>query len=37
VVECLLRLYGSGQFPLIPSPTSEDLLLLRLKPREAQG
>jgi HD-GYP domain-containing protein (c-di-GMP phosphodiesterase class II) len=37
VVECLLRLHGSGQFPLIPSPTSEDLQLLRLKPREAQG
>ena len=37
VVECLLRLQGSGQFPLIPSPTSEDLQLLRLKPREAQG
>jgi HD-GYP domain-containing protein (c-di-GMP phosphodiesterase class II) len=37
VVDCLLRLHASGQFPLIPSPTSEDLLLLRLKPREAQG
>jgi HD-GYP domain-containing protein (c-di-GMP phosphodiesterase class II) len=37
VVECLLRLHGSGRFPLIPSPTSEDLQLLRLKPREAQG
>ena len=37
VVECLLRLHKSGQFPLIPSPTSEDLQLLRLKPREAQG
>jgi HD-GYP domain-containing protein (c-di-GMP phosphodiesterase class II) len=37
VVECLLRLQGGGQFPLIPSPTSEDLQLLRLKPREAQG
>jgi HD-GYP domain-containing protein (c-di-GMP phosphodiesterase class II) len=37
VVGCLLRLHGAGQFPLIPSPTSEDLQLLRLKPREAQG
>ena len=37
VVDCLLRLHAGGQFPLIPSPTSEDLQLLRLKPREAQG
>jgi putative nucleotidyltransferase with HDIG domain len=37
VVACLLRLHEAGQFPLIPSPTSEDLQLLRLKPREAQG
>lgn len=37
VVACLLRMHGGGQFPLIPSPTSEDLQLLRLKPREAQG
>ena len=37
VVDCLLRLHLSGQFPLIPSPTSEDLQLLRLKPREALG
>jgi putative nucleotidyltransferase with HDIG domain len=37
VVDCLFRLQGTGQFPLIPSPTSEDLLLLRLKPRQAQG
>ena len=32
VVECLLRLHGEGQFPLIPSPSSEELLLLRLRP-----
>jgi HD-GYP domain-containing protein (c-di-GMP phosphodiesterase class II) len=37
VVGCLLRMHSAGQFPLIPSPTSEDLQLLRLKPREAQG
>ena len=37
VVDCLLRMHAAGQFPLIPSPTSEDLQLLRLKPREAQG
>lgn len=37
VVECLLGLHGRGQFPLIPSPSSEDLMLLRLKPRQAQG
>jgi HD-GYP domain-containing protein (c-di-GMP phosphodiesterase class II) len=37
VVECLLRMHVTGQFPLIPSPTSEDLQLLRLKPREALG
>ncbi len=37
VVDCLLRLHAAGQFPLIPSPTSEDLQLLKLKPREAQG
>jgi len=32
VVDCLIRLNESGQFPLVPSPTSEDLLHLRLKP-----
>ncbi len=37
VVACLLRLHAVGEFPLIPSPTSEDLQLLRLRPREAQG
>jgi len=37
VVACLMRLHAEGQFPLIPSPTSEDLMLQRLKPRAAQG
>lgn len=31
VVSCLLRMHQGGEFPLIPSPSSEDLLLLRLK------
>ena len=33
VVKCLLRLHGHGQFPLVPSPSSEDLQLLRLRTR----
>lgn len=33
VVGCLLRLRGAGQFPLLPSPSSEDLQLLRLRTR----
>lgn len=33
VVACLLRLHKAGQFPLVPSPSSEDLQLLRLKTR----
>jgi len=33
VVKCLLRLHVAGQFPLIPSPSSEDLQLLRLRTR----
>ena len=33
VVQCLLRMQRSGAFPLIPSPSSEDLQLLRLKTR----
>lgn len=37
VVECLLRLHAASQFPLIPSPSSEDLLLLRIKPLRARG
>jgi HD-GYP domain-containing protein (c-di-GMP phosphodiesterase class II) len=31
VVKCLLALHRVGEFPLIPSPSSEDLQLLRLK------
>jgi HD domain len=37
VVECLVRLHRGGQFDLIPSPSSEDLLLLRVKPRQASS
>jgi putative nucleotidyltransferase with HDIG domain len=33
VVECLLRLYDGGDFALIPSPSSEELLQLRIHPR----
>lgn len=33
VVGCLLRLHATGQFALVPSPSSEDLQLLRLKTR----
>jgi len=35
VVECLLALSGAGAFPLIPSPSSEDLLMLRVRPAGA--
>jgi putative nucleotidyltransferase with HDIG domain len=35
VVECLMRLHRTGAFPHIPSPSSEDLLQLRLKSRQA--
>jgi len=30
---CLLRLHAAGDFPLVPSPSSEDLQLLRLRTR----
>ncbi len=33
VAGCLLRLYAAGEFPLVPSPSSEDLQLLRLRTR----
>jgi putative nucleotidyltransferase with HDIG domain len=33
VTNCLLLLHGAGGFPLVPSPSSEDLQLLRLKTR----
>jgi len=32
VVGCLVRMDQSGRFPLIPSPSSEDLLQLRIRP-----
>ena len=35
VVHCLMRLHESGEFPMIPSPTSEELL--RLKPAKARA
>ena len=37
VVGCLLRLEALGEFPLIPSPSSEELRTLRVRPRKAQG
>ena len=37
VVACLTRLHGQGRFALLPSPTSEDLLLLRIQPLRARG
>jgi putative nucleotidyltransferase with HDIG domain len=37
VVGCLLRLNEQDQFPLIPSPSSEELLMLRVRPRRAQA
>jgi putative nucleotidyltransferase with HDIG domain len=37
VVQCLIRLYESGRFPLVPSPSSEDLLQLRLRPARVQS
>ncbi len=33
VVKCLLRMHAEGGFPLVPSPSSEDLQLLRLRTR----
>jgi putative nucleotidyltransferase with HDIG domain len=35
VVECLVELHRGGRFPLLPSPTSEDLELLRVGPLQA--
>ena len=37
VVDCLMRLHGGGRFALIPSPSSEDLLLLRLHRKRARA
>jgi len=36
-VRCLMRLHESGAFPLVPSPSSEDLQLLRLRTRVGGG
>lgn len=33
VVGCLLKLHATGKLPLVPSPSSEDLQLLRLRTR----
>lgn len=33
VVRCLLRMHAAQRFPLVPSPSSEDLQLLRLRTR----
>ncbi|HTK30549.1 MAG TPA: HD-GYP domain-containing protein [Candidatus Saccharimonadaceae bacterium] len=37
VVTCLVTLHGAGEFERIPSPTSEDLMQLKLNPRRARG
>jgi HD-GYP domain-containing protein (c-di-GMP phosphodiesterase class II) len=37
VVGCLVRLHRQGRFDLLPSPSSEDLLLLRIKPLRARS
>ena len=37
VVACLIDLNRAGGFPLLPSPSSEDLLLLRLTPRRVRA
>jgi putative nucleotidyltransferase with HDIG domain len=37
VVDCLLRLHEQGRFDLIPSPSSEDLLLLKLHRRKVRA
>jgi HD-GYP domain-containing protein (c-di-GMP phosphodiesterase class II) len=37
VVDCLVRLVRSGAMPVLASPSSEDLQLLQLHSRRAQG
>ena len=37
VVDCLLRLHRDGRFPLIPSPSSEELLRLRVRRVSGRG
>jgi putative nucleotidyltransferase with HDIG domain len=37
VVACLCRLHDAGNFALLPSPSSEDLLQLRIRPMRARA
>jgi polar amino acid transport system substrate-binding protein len=37
VVRCLIDLHSRGSFPLLPSPSSEDLLQLRIRPLRAHA
>ena len=37
VVGCLKRMQQQGRFDLLPSPSSEDLLMLRVRPLRARG
>jgi len=37
VVACLVRMFRAGEFPLLPSPSSEDLLQLKLTPRRIRA
>jgi putative nucleotidyltransferase with HDIG domain len=37
VVTCLVRMFRAGDFPLMPSPTSEDLLQLKITPRRIRA
>jgi putative two-component system response regulator len=37
VVACLVRMYRANEFPLLPSPTSEDLLQLKLSPKRIRA
>jgi putative nucleotidyltransferase with HDIG domain len=37
VVACLVRMFRAGEFPLVPSPSSEDLLQLKLTPKRIRA
>jgi putative nucleotidyltransferase with HDIG domain len=37
VVDCLMRLQQQGHFALLPSPSSEDLLMLKVNPMRARA
>jgi len=37
VVACLVRMYRANEFPLLPSPSSEDLLQLKLSPKRIRA